>query len=150
MNKKASSGPSMTWLVFGLAAFIMITVLSTSIYTDVMDKNGGSVDTTYSSTYANIAGYENNLSSLNKQLTDDTSIWMKVSTGLGATFNALVIGVGAVGTFMSLVSLVPVMFNEISSALYIPSIVVWFITIVIMIYIVTRVYKAYRGHGEEA
>ena len=144
-----ANGPSMTWLFIGLAAFILMFTLGTQLYVDIMDKNGGTIDTAYSNKYAQIAGYQSNLTEFQSGLTSDQSIWTRIPSFIGSGFNVLGIGLSGVITFFSLAGLIPQLFSTIFDGLGLPPVFMWFCLVVIGVYIFTRVYKAIRGQPDE-
>lgn len=143
------ASPNLTWFVIGIASIILILSLTTQVYVDIMDKNGGTIDTVYSAKYAEILGYQSDLTGFQQGLTQNRSIWTSIPSILGNTFNVLAMGITGVTTFFNLLDIIPQMFSAIFSALNLPTIFMWFILFVLGIYIVTKVYKAIKGQGDE-
>lgn len=143
------ASPNLTWFFIGLASIILIVSLATQVYVDVMDKNGGSIDSSYTAKYAEVLGYQGDLTNFQKGLSSDTSIWSTIPSIFGNTFNVLAIGLNGITSFFSLLTIAPNMFASILASLNLPSIFGWFIFLVAGIYIVTKVFKAIKGQGDE-
>ncbi len=143
------AGTNLTWFFIGIGAFVLVVILGTQFYVDVMANNGGTIDSSYSAKYAQIAGYNSTLGNFEISLTQNRSVWSSIPTTLGNTFNVLAIGLSGINLFFGLLDIVPNMFLTIYNSLALPPIFWWFISLVLGIFIVTKVYKAIRGQAEE-
>jgi len=150
MNKKGAM-PSLTIMVIGIAAFIMIFSLGTNIYVDFMASNGGTINSTFTTKYAQVLGYNSSLAQFQQNISADTSIWSSVPAGLSSTFNVLILGIGGIAKFFTFVTVIPSLFQTIfgNSGLMIPAAVFTFITFVSIVYVIMKYYKAARNAGEE-
>ena len=149
MNNRGAM-PSLTIMVIGIAAFIMIFSLASNVYFSMMESNGGDYSN-YSAKYAAVLGYNTSLSTFQENVSSDISIWSSVPAGLASTFNVLIIGISGIGKFFAFVTIIPELFQTIFSGtgLLVPAAVFTFITFTAIIYVIMKAYKGARNAGEE-
>jgi hypothetical protein len=150
MNNKGAM-PSMTIMSIGIAAFILIFTLGSSIYFDLETSNGGTISSNFSQSYAKILGYNSSLASFQENVSSDTSIWSSVPDAFSSTFNVLIAGIGGLASFFTFMTLIPSLFNTIAgvSGIAIPAAIFTFVMFVAIIYVIMKYYKAVRNAGEE-
>lgn len=142
--------PSLTILVIGIAAFIMIFSIASGIYVDMMASNGGTINSTFSVKYAQVLGYNSSLAQFQNNVSTNSSIWSSIPTGVSSTFNVLILGIGGLINFLSFVTIIPEMFMTIfsGSGIFIPAAVFTFVTFVAIMIVFMRYYKAVRNSGD--
>ena len=146
MSKKGL-GPNVTLILIGLAIFIMIFVLGTDFYVNLMANNGGSVDTAYTTQYAKIANYSGDLEGFNTDV-NNRSLWTTVPALGESTFNVFIIGLGGVAKMFDFIAIAPSLLNTITDGLGIPAIVLSMLTVAIGIFLIMRLAKAARNANE--
>lgn len=144
INKKAET--NLTWLVIGIAGFITCVALFFTMYSTFLTNNNIQDNSKFYAAYQNISANNETLSTYTDSLENDK--WKIVTAPvnfLTSTFTAIVFGLNAILGLLFIPDLLRSISTVIESVLPIPAELVWFIGIVIVIFIATKVIQAARG-----
>lgn len=115
------------------------------IYNGIIDNNGGSINSIYSSAYNNLTSDMQAVSSLSSDMLEPTNLWsVFTNAGLGL-INTLALGLNAIGLLVQ----IPTFINHFNSVLegisFIPSPFWWVLETAIVVIGAGLVIRSLRG-----
>lgn len=149
MNNKGA-GTNLTFLIIGIAAFVVVITILTSAYVEFKTTNGASVDSEYLATYNNISDKRSDLNELEEDVTS-VNVITSLPVIASSFINSLAFGLTAITNMFSLLTIIPSLINTISERVaFLPAELIWFAIFAITIFIAMKILKAIRGTPEEA
>lgn len=149
MKAKKGAGPSLTWILMSVAAFVAIIVLSLQGYNDILTQNNITPDSAIMANYSAIAGKQADLNNASAGFSD-LSLGSVIQVGI-TLFQSLVgFGFSAIQNLVQGTKIVRAIVDITASAYPEAAMVFWFATFVIVIYVASRFIKVIRQDSEEA
>jgi hypothetical protein len=159
MNKKGA-GPSLTWIIMGIASLIAVFWLFSLMYTDFLTANSyaNSGNSPLNPTYLNASNLiggpnttsVNALNELTMKATNKDSISGFFGGAVTGAFSTIVMGITALLSLLLLPAIISDVFGIISKTLLIPEPLIWLFGIVAGIYVAMKTIQALRGTIIEA
>ena len=149
MNK-LGKGPTLTWIMIGIAFAITVLTLSLSTYDTFLIDNNVNTSDNFNEIKGNLSSADSDISSLGEDLQDKgdaLSIFKNIAYG---SFNVFVTGLTTIGKFFTMGKSVSALLSTSQKA--IPGLDALFGLLIMVagIYIVMGIIKARRGTSETA
>lgn len=155
MNNKGL-GPTLTSIVIGLIIFtgVLLLVFSSDqgIYPLFIQANDQSVDLSGDVNYSNLdaAGIQGQLNTFSGNYTAESKGFLQtVDTIVSNVFLTISTGASALKLFFSIPTIIIGFTNAISNEIGIPAAFSWIFITAITIFMVSKIWKAWKGHNEE-
>ena len=147
MNKKGK-GTNLTFFLIGMVVFVGVIWLIFSSYSGFMKANSRTIDPNYVSSYQSIIDQNDSLSAFSQSYANKTSTSI-VEAGWNTLVSTVSVGISAISSLMTIPKMFQDIFTVLEDKLNIPPAIMWMVSLIVTIFVFSKIIKAWRGQIDE-
>jgi len=146
-----AKGPTLTNIGIMMILALFVTMMSFSMYTNIIIDNGGQIDNNYSFIYSALGDSYDDVVAQTDVISDkdEISILNKVSDFAFGTINVFVLGLKSIGAFFGYIPLLQTIFQIANDVFPQFNALIGLLITVISLYVAMRYIQSARGTSEQ-